>query len=202
LVELGGLDQRVEDGGYLGTPARLRAVVILAAYDGTSDRSLGRIVVQRNTRVVEEASEPIPVGDGVRGGLANRERLQHRLRPQPGLEFLGNLSRLITTELGLLLEIAVGLLVDLVQLTDPLERELSFGVVGSSFLELSVNVSPASGEGNAGTISRSRLVSFQSVADDESVETADEFRERRSSLVVLDPVSMRTKPEGLARTFS
>ena len=42
--------------------------MILSAYDGTSDRAFGAVVVERHERIFNEAREPIPVGDGVDSG--------------------------------------------------------------------------------------------------------------------------------------
>src|SRR5690606_18179076 len=110
--------------GDLGAPARLRAVVVLAPDDGTADRALGGVVVERNARVIEESREAVPVGDRVRCGLADRERLEDGLVPEPVLELGQRGRRLGAAELGQALEVPVGARVDLVERTNRLKRAL------------------------------------------------------------------------------
>jgi hypothetical protein len=45
VVELRGLDERVQCGGDFGAAVRLRAVVILAADDRAANRTFGAVVV-------------------------------------------------------------------------------------------------------------------------------------------------------------
>src|SRR5688572_2388028 len=83
VVELGGLDQGVEGRGDGCSLAGLRAEVIPAADDGTANGALGRVVVEWDARILDEAGEPLPVGDGVRGSVADRELLERGQVPQP-----------------------------------------------------------------------------------------------------------------------
>lgn len=71
--------------------------MILSAYDGTSDRAFGAVVVERHERIFNEAREPIPVGDGVGGCFADRKRLEHGMTPQPDLELRENFGGLSTS---------------------------------------------------------------------------------------------------------
>src|SRR5204862_3044830 len=97
-VELCRLDERVENRRDLRSAARLRAVVVFATYDGSTDGALGAVVVQRNERVVGEAREPLPVRDRVGCGLSDRERLEHSLAPEPRLELFEDGLRFGATE--------------------------------------------------------------------------------------------------------
>src|SRR5580704_8002489 len=82
--ELRGLEQRVEGGGDLRAASRLRPVVILSPHHRPPDPSLGRVAIERDPDVTEEAREPVPVGHDVRGGLADGQRLERGLGPEPG----------------------------------------------------------------------------------------------------------------------
>lgn len=75
-TELGSLEQRVEGRGDLGPSLRLRPEVVPPTDDRTADAALGGVVVEGDPSVVEESDEAVPVRDDVRGGVADRERLQ------------------------------------------------------------------------------------------------------------------------------
>src|SRR5262249_17730630 len=126
--ELRGFQQRVEHRGDLGAATGLGAVMILAADDRTADSALGRVVVQRDAGIAEEARESIPVGDDVGSRLADRERLEQRLVPKPGLHGRDDVCAFGAPKLGLLGEVTAGALVDVVELSYPLERKVSLGV--------------------------------------------------------------------------
>jgi hypothetical protein len=46
--------------------------VVLATDDGAADRALGRVVVERDARVVDEADEAIPDAERIGRGLADQ----------------------------------------------------------------------------------------------------------------------------------
>jgi hypothetical protein len=87
-VQLASLEDRVEPRRDLSATARFRAVVILATDDRATDRALGRVVVERDAGVVDEARKPIPDANRVRRRFADRERRDLRLRPQPRPELV------------------------------------------------------------------------------------------------------------------
>ncbi len=68
------LKDGVEARCDLGAAARARSVMVLASDDGSADRSLGRVVVGRDPRVVDKAGESIPDPDRVGRRLADLER--------------------------------------------------------------------------------------------------------------------------------
>jgi hypothetical protein len=95
--------------------------MVLAPDDGAADGALGRVVVERDARIVDEPREPIPVGERVRGGLADGQRLEGDLVPQPVLECSEHGGRFAATQLGHPSQVALGATIDLVERTDPRE---------------------------------------------------------------------------------
>ena len=79
LVELRRLDQAVEDRRDLRAATRLRSVVIPSADDRAAYPALGRVVVQWDPWIIDESREPIPVGDHVARGVADRQGLERGL---------------------------------------------------------------------------------------------------------------------------
>lgn len=71
--------------------------------------------------------------------------LTRGLRPEPGLHRRDHVGALDTTKLGLPGDVPLGTLINLVELSDPLEREMGLGVIGRGFLELAEHVCPAAG---------------------------------------------------------
>jgi hypothetical protein len=55
--QLGGLAERIEKRSDLRTPKGARAVVVLAADDGTAQGALGGVVVERHPRIIDEARQ-------------------------------------------------------------------------------------------------------------------------------------------------
>jgi hypothetical protein len=135
-VELERLEHRVERRGDLGPSTRLRAVVILAPYDRAANGSLGGVVVQWNPRVVDEAREALPVRQGVRRCLANRDRRERGLLPEPRLELGQHHHGFGSAQLREARGVAFGLPVDLIERTDPRERLLGLGVICLGLFEL------------------------------------------------------------------
>jgi len=64
----GGLKEGVEDRRDLGTPLGLRSVVVLPADHNASQGTLGGVVVDRDSRSVEEDRQPLPQLEHVRDG--------------------------------------------------------------------------------------------------------------------------------------
>ena len=114
--------------------------MILSPDHGATDAALGGVVVERDARIAQKTPEPVPVGDDVRRGVSNGQRLENGLLPEPSLPRGDHRSALGAPELGSLIENPLGALVDGIEFPDPLERELRLGVVGRSFLEFPVDV--------------------------------------------------------------
>jgi hypothetical protein len=87
VVELAGLDDGVQDGRGRGALAAGEDVVVPADRDG-AEATLGEVVVERQSWVVEEAGECDPVSAAVRDGLAGRGLRKERRRTvvEPRLE--------------------------------------------------------------------------------------------------------------------
>lgn len=68
--ELGALEKRVEHGRDLGTAYRLTTGKILPSDDGTTDRTLGSVVTERNARVVDKHAQAVPLVVQVRNRFA------------------------------------------------------------------------------------------------------------------------------------
>src|ERR1700684_2606281 len=64
-VQLAGGDERVEDGGTLGAFVAAREEPILAAHGNPTQLPLRGVVVELESRVVEEACERAPLVAGV-----------------------------------------------------------------------------------------------------------------------------------------
>src|SRR5690606_149594 len=71
-ADAGGLEQAVEERGDLGAALGARAVVVLAADDGSAERALDGVVVEGYPRVIEEADQAGPEAEHVLDGLAQR----------------------------------------------------------------------------------------------------------------------------------
>jgi hypothetical protein len=73
--------------------------VILLAHDRSSQHPLGRIVVERNARIVEEPSEPGPPFQQVAHGLAQLAARQADLFGRPRLDAVGDATRTLLPQL-------------------------------------------------------------------------------------------------------
>jgi len=69
IVELGGLDQRVDDGGALTATIRAAEQPSLAAEWDAAKGALGGVVAEADPAVVEEAGERVPALEHVEAGL-------------------------------------------------------------------------------------------------------------------------------------
>jgi len=81
------------------------------------------------------AREPLPVADGVGGGLADRQRLENRLAPQPILQPRKNGRRFGAAQIGEARAVAAAASVDLVERGDGLDRGHDLRVIGCRLLE-------------------------------------------------------------------
>src|SRR3712207_4018849 len=94
-----------------------------------TNRAFGGVIVEWDARVAEEAREAIPIRDDVRCGVPDREGLQRGLVPEPRLHSRDHLCTLRLSELRLLRDVALCQLIELVQLADPLHREVRLGMI-------------------------------------------------------------------------
>lgn len=69
IIELGGLDQRVDDGGTLPAAVGTAEQPRLAAERDAAERALGGIVRQADAAVVEEPRERVPALQYVEAGF-------------------------------------------------------------------------------------------------------------------------------------
>jgi hypothetical protein len=75
------------------------------------------------------------------------ERLERGHRPEPRLHRGEHFGALLRAKFRLLLGVALGAVVDGVQLADPLQGEIRLGVIGLGLLELPVDVALISSSG-------------------------------------------------------
>ncbi len=68
-VELGGFDERGDDGPVLGAAVATREQCILAIQSDRPDGALDDVGVDLDAAVVEEAAEPRPPRKGIADGL-------------------------------------------------------------------------------------------------------------------------------------
>ena len=87
-----------------------------------------------------QLGRPIPVRDRVCRRLADAEALENGLAPEPRLHFFEHGGGFGAPELSTL-SVVASLSFNLIQLTDPAERQMRLRMIGSSFLELSKDVS-------------------------------------------------------------
>src|ERR1700741_5506051 len=71
VVELGGLDQRVDHGGAVAALVGAGEGPVLAAHGDRTNLPLGRIVGHADAAIVEKACERHPAGESVSDGLAD-----------------------------------------------------------------------------------------------------------------------------------
>ena len=65
LVELGGLDQRVDGGGALAALVRASEGPVAAAKGNATQAVLGAVVVRLETAIVTEPGQGCPPGNGI-----------------------------------------------------------------------------------------------------------------------------------------
>jgi hypothetical protein len=71
IVELGGLDQRVDGGGAPSAVIRSRERPVAAADRDTAQRPLGSIVGHAQAAIIEETGEAAPAVEAIGDGLGN-----------------------------------------------------------------------------------------------------------------------------------
>ena len=71
VVELGGLDQRIDGGGAMAALVRAGEGPVAPPGSHRPHGALGRIVAHAETAIVEEAHESVPVIQAVSDGLAD-----------------------------------------------------------------------------------------------------------------------------------
>jgi hypothetical protein len=157
--------------------------VILAAHDRSSQHALGRIVVERDARVVEKPGEPRPPFEHVADSLAQFAARQADLLHRPRLDALGNRPRPLLPQLvpeGLCRGVAgkptgdepldgievPNQLVDLAAGRRPVRRVR---------LEFPLRVRPAVREREAGAVARQALVHRVAVDDNRAAVVAEDL---------------------------
>jgi hypothetical protein len=96
-AQLRGLDEAVEDRGYLRAALGSGAEVVLSAEDHSSECALGSVVVDLDVRVFEECREALPVLEHVVDRFAQTALRKAALRERPRLQGLEQRSRLRIT---------------------------------------------------------------------------------------------------------
>lgn len=88
VVELGGLDQGVDDGGALAAAVGATEQPCLAAERDAAERALGGIVGEADAAIVDEARERVPALEHVEAGLGQimAARQLADLLGEPGVE--------------------------------------------------------------------------------------------------------------------
>lgn len=69
IVELGGLDEGVDDGGALAAAIGAAEQPCLAAKRDAAQRALGSVVGEADAAIIEEAGERVPALEHVEAGL-------------------------------------------------------------------------------------------------------------------------------------
>src|SRR5207249_4943132 len=141
--EFCGLDQRVEQRGDHGAAERAGAVVVLAPDHDAAKSPLGLVVVERDTRIVEEASERRPELEGVGDGRAERRARKSSDREQRVTELVDELTRFLAPEHGQAIGCLAALGLHAVEIADQLEDGGRLGMVRLGFEKLSAYMGPA-----------------------------------------------------------
>jgi len=194
--ELRRFDQAVEQRRHFGPAPRPGAEVVLAADHGTAQRALGGVVVERDSRIVEEADEPRPEAEQIADRFAERALGQGLLRllERPGVDLGDDRSRALVAKPGAGFDRASGFSLDSVERLDPLQNlPAGFGEVRLGLDELPACVRPAVGqrEGRLRTRTSERVLGSVAVGDDDPSVIAQDLPGCFLRTTVQDPVDDR-----------
>jgi transposase InsO family protein len=109
------------------------------------------------------------------------------LAPKPCLQLLEHGGGFGLPQYETTIEIVARALVDLVELADPAEREVGFGMIGFSFLELTKRVRPAAGEHDGRVYQQTFIDTYSKVA-------FTKLYDRKTPLTAADLLNDRVVP--------
>jgi len=151
VVELGGLDQRADDGPAVAAAVAAGEQMVLAPEGDGTDRALDRIGVEFDAAVVQEPGQGLPTGERITDRLGERAASGdlRELGFQPGAQLSDERAGVLPTRgkpMGRRLPAELRL--DGIEFADPAQRLGGYRRSGglSNIIELAAGVRPAGGE--------------------------------------------------------